>query len=201
MRFFTFEGIDGSGKSTQIKCLEKYLCSRGEKVFFTKEPSCGELGKFIRKEILDKKKKIELEPYAELCLFCADRAQHVRDLILPKLKEGITVICDRYYDSTVAYQSFGRGLDLDMVSRMAEASTLGVKPDMTFFLSLSVEQARSRLEERPENTKMDEGPPNFHANIDRGYRKLLEENPSRMKLVDASLSPGDVHRQIVSHLD
>ena len=169
-------------------------------MFFTKEPSCGELGKIIRKEILDKKKKIELEPYAELCLFCADRAQHVKDLILPKLKEGVTVVCDRYYDSTVAYQSFGRGLDLDLVSRMAEASTLGIKPYMTFFLSLSVEQARSRLEERLESTKMDEEPHDFHVNINRGYKKLLEENPSRIKLIDASAAPEDIHRQIVSHI-
>ena len=199
MSFFTLEGVDGSGKSTQAELLEDYLRGKGEKVILTREPGWGKLGEIIRDAILDRR-DIDLEPYAELCLFCADRVHHVRDLILPKLEEGFTVICDRYCDSTVAYQGFGRGLDLDLVSRMAEASTLGVKPDMTFFLSLPVERALSRLKKRPESTKMDEESPDFYAKIDGGYGKLLEQDPSRIKLIDASAAPEDVHRLIVSHL-
>ena len=153
-RFITFEGIDGSGKSTQARLLADYLSSKGIKVFLTKEPGEGKLGEAIRTEILDRR-DIDIEPYAELCLFCADRAQHVRELILPKLKDGYTVICDRYYDSTLAYQGSGRELDPDLVFRMAMASSLGVEPDVTFFLSIPVEQALLRLKDRRQRKKQD----------------------------------------------
>lgn len=199
MRFLTLEGIEGSGKSTQAKLLEKYLLEKGRRVVLTEEPGWGELGKVVREAILDRR-DIDLDSYAELCLFCADRAQHVKDLILPKLEEGFTVVCDRYRDSTVAYQGFGRELDLDLVSRMAEASSLGVEPDLTFFLSLPVERGLSRLKKRRGNNRMDEEPLDFYARIDEGYRKLLEKNPSRIKLIDASAAPEDVHRRIVSHI-
>ena len=157
-KFITFEGVDGSGKSTQARLLADYLAGKGTKVFFTKESGEGKLGKAIRAEILDRR-DIDIEPYAELCLFCADRAQHVRELILPKLKDGYTVICDRYYDSTLAYQGSGRGIDPDLVFRMAMASSLGVEPDITFFLSVLVEQAFLRRKDRAkERNKMDEEP-------------------------------------------
>lgn len=203
MRFFTLEGMDGSGKSTQAELLVRYLRGKGRRVVLTREPGCGKLGEIIRDAILERR-DIELEPYAELCLFCADRAQHVRDFIMPNLEEGVTVVCDRYYDSTVAYQGFGRGLDLDLVSRMAEASTLGIKPDMTFFLSLPPEKALSRLREREKNSeksdKIDEEPLEVHGRIAEGYAKISERNPSRIKLIDAATAPEDVHRLIVSHL-
>ena len=174
-RFITFEGIDGSGKSTQARLLADYLSGKGTKVFFTKEPGEGKLGEAIRNEILDRR-DIHIEPYAELCLFCADRAQHVRELILPKLKDGYTVICDRYYDSTLAYQGSGRELDPELVFRMAMASSLGVEPDITFFLSIPVEQALLRLKDRgKERNKMDEEPSEFHSRVDEGYRQLIEK--------------------------
>lgn len=195
-RFITFEGIDGSGKSTQARLLADYLRGKGTKVFFTKEPGEGKLGEAIRTEILDRR-DIDIEPYAELCLFCADRAQHVRELILPKLKDGYTVICDRYYDSTLAYQGSGRGIDPDLVFRMAMASSLGVKPDITFFLSIPVEQALLRLKDRrKERNKMDEEPLEFHSRVDKGYRELIEKDVSRIKVIDASGSPEEIHMEI-----
>lgn len=195
-RFITFEGIDGSGKSTQAGLLADYLSSRGTRVFFTKEPGEGRLGETIRNEILDRR-DIDIEPYAELCLFCADRAQHVRDLILPKLKDGYTVICDRYYDSTLAYQGSGRGIDPDLVFRMARASSLGVEPDITFFLSIPVEQALLRLEDRrKERNRMDEEPFEFHNRVDGGYRELIEKDISRIKVIEASASPEEIHMEI-----
>ena len=185
-RFITFEGIDGSGKSTQARLLADYLSGKGTKVFFTKEPGEGKLGEAIRTEILERR-DIDIEPYAELCLFCADRAQHVRELILPKLKDGYTVICDRYYDSTLAYQGSGRGLDPDLVLRMAMASSLGVEPDVTFFLSIPVEQALLRLKDRgKERNKMDEEPFEFHSRVDEGYRQLIEKGIPRIKVIEAS---------------
>lgn len=196
-RFITFEGIDGSGKSTQARLLADYLAGKGTKVFFTKEPGEGKLGGAIRTEILDRR-DIDIEPYAELCLFCADRAQHVRELILPKLKDGYTVICDRYYDSTLAYQGSGRGLDPDLVFRMAMASSLGVEPDITFFLSVPVEQALLRLKDRTkERNKMDEEPFEFHSRVDRGYKELIAKDISRIKVIEATSSPEETHTKIM----
>ncbi len=195
-RFITFEGIDGSGKSTQARLLADYLSSKGTKVFFTKEPGEGKLGEAIRKEILDRR-DVDIQPYAELCLFCADRAQHVRELILPKLKDGYTVICDRYYDSTLAYQGSGRDLDPDLVFRMAVASSLGVEPDVTFFLSIPVEQALLRLKNRgKERNKMDEEPFEFHSRVDEGYRQLIEKGIPRIKVIEASGSPEETQVEI-----
>ena len=195
-RFITFEGIDGSGKSTQARLLADYLSGRGTKVLFTKEPGEGKLGEAIRTEILDRR-TIDIDPYAELCLFCADRAQHVRETILPKLKNGYTVVCDRYYDSTLAYQGSGRELDPDLVSRMAMASSLGVEPDITFFLSIPVEQALLRLKDRSkERNKMDEEPFEFHSRVDRGYRELIAKGISRIKVIEATSPPEEIHREI-----
>lgn len=195
-RFITFEGIDGSGKSTQARLLADYLRGKGTKVFFTKEPGEGKLGEAIRTEILDRR-DIDIEPYAELCLFCADRAQHVREFILPKLKDGYTVICDRYYDSTLAYQGSGRGIDPDLVFRMAMASSLEVEPEITFFLSIPVEQALLRLKDRrKERNKMDEEPFEFHSRVDKGYRELIGKDVPRIKVIDASGSPEEIHMEI-----
>lgn len=193
-RFITFEGIDGSGKSTQARFLADYLSGRGTKVFFTKEPGEGKLGEAIRTEILDRR-DIDIDPYAELCLFCADRAQHVREVILPRLKDGYTVICDRYYDSTLAYQGSGRPLDPDLVFRMAMASSLGVEPDITFFLSIPVEQALLRLRDRGGRNKMDEEPFEFHSRVDRGYRELIAKGIPRIKVIEATASPEEVHAE------
>ena len=195
-RFITFEGIDGSGKSTQARLLADYLLGKGIRVFFTKEPGEGKLGEAVRTEILDRR-DIDVDPYAELCLFCADRAQHVGELILPKLKDGYTVICDRYYDSTLAYQGSGRDLDPDLVFRMAMASSLGVEPDITFFLSIPVEQALLRLKDRAkERNKMDEEPFEFHSRVDRGYRELIAKDTSRIKVIEAASSAEEIHMEI-----
>lgn len=195
-RFVTFEGIDGSGKSTQARLLAEYLSGKGAKVFLTKEPGEGKLGEAIRTEILDRR-DISIEPYAELCLFCADRAQHVRELILPKLKDGYTVICDRYYDSTLAYQGSGRELDPDLVFCMTKASSLGIEPDITFFLSIPVEQALLRLKDREkERNKMDEEPLEFHSRVDGGYRELIVKGIPRIKVIEASPSPEEIHMEI-----
>ncbi len=195
-RFITFEGIDGSGKSTQARLLADYLSGKGTNVFFTREPGEGIVGEAIRTEILDRR-DIDIEPYAELCLFCADRAQHVRELILPKLKDGYTVICDRYYDSTLAYQGSGRELDPGLVFRMAMASSLGVEPDITFFLSIPVEQALLRLKDRKkEINKMDEEPFEFHSRVDEGYRELIAKGISRIKVIEASGSPEETYLKI-----
>ncbi|MEM2936396.1 MAG: dTMP kinase [Candidatus Bathyarchaeia archaeon] len=116
--FITFEGVEGSGKTTQAGLLKDFLLQKGYKVTLTREPGWGAVGRLIRRMLLEEK-ELDLDPLAELCLFCADRVQHVRDLIKPRLKKGEIVICDRYADSTVVYQGYGRRLDLDLVRKLS----------------------------------------------------------------------------------
>ena len=150
-----FEGIEGSGKSTQVDILKNTL----EKIHFdvvsTREPGWGRVGSLIRKIILDYD-DIEIEPIAELALFCADRAQHVQEFIRPKLSEGKIVLCDRFYDSTIAYQGYGRGLDPEMVKKLGFSAALGVIPTITFLIDISVNTALSRIIERPGRNRIDD---------------------------------------------
>ncbi|MEM7008592.1 MAG: dTMP kinase [Thermodesulfobacteriota bacterium] len=193
--FITFEGIEGSGKSTQAKLLAEHLTQIGHKVTLTREPGWGELGELIRQVILDNR-DLELDAFSELCLFCADRAQHVRDFIRPKLISGEIVICDRYFDSTVVYQGYGRKLDKRLVSRIATASTLDLIPDITFLLNLPVIKGLSRLETRGDTTKMDEEPVEFHEMIRQGYMLIAKREPNRIKKINGDRQMLDIHAEI-----
>lgn len=195
--FITLEGTEGSGKTTHAKLLKEHLESKGRKVVITREPGWGKLGNLIREAILSDQ-ELELEPFAELSLFCADRAQHVKEFIRPNLENGVTVICDRYFDSTVVYQGYGRKLDINLVTQMAEASTLGVIPDITVFFSLPVEVGLKRIYRRSEITKMDKEPVEFHTDIQNGYNELMKKNSKRFKAVDADRPVEEVHRDVVN---
>lgn len=194
--FITFEGIEGSGKSTQAKLLAGYLQDKGHTVALTREPGWGKVGGFIRQLMLEER-TVEIVPYTELCLFCADRAQHVSEFIKPRLDAGEIVICDRYTDSTVVYQGHGRRLDLNLVKKMAEASSLGVKPDLTILLNLPVKTGLQRLQQRGTISKMDEEPLEFHEQIRQGYAIESGNDRKRIRLVNASVEPQEVHREIV----
>ena len=163
----TFEGIEGCGKSTQAKLLHEFFLANGRDAVLTREPGWGHMGNLIRALILDER-ELELDPVAELCLFCADRAQHVKDFIVPALKDGKLVICDRYFDSTVVYQGYGRKLDMRFVNKIAKASTLGTIPELTLLLNLPVRKGLARLKGRGDLTKMDSEPLEFHEMIRPG---------------------------------
>ena len=193
--FITFEGVEGSGKSTQAKLLAELLIKMGHKATLTREPGWGKLGELIRKVILDER-DLELDPFSELCLFCADRAQHVRDFIKPKLQEGEIVICDRYFDSTVVYQGYGRKLEKRLVNRIARASTLDLIPDVTFLLNLPVRAGLSRLQTRGEITKMDEEPLEFHEMIRQGYMLIAKREPGRIRKINADREILEIHEEI-----
>ena len=200
--FITFEGVEGSGKSTQAKLLAEHLIQQGHKVTLTREPGWGQLGELIRKVILDNR-ELELDAFSELCLFCADRAQHVRDFLKPKLNDGEIVICDRYFDSTVVYQGYGRGLDKRLVNKIAKASTLDLVPDITLLLNLPVKTGLTRLQSRGDITKMDEEPVEFHEMIRQGYMLLAKREPNRIKKINADREAIEIHaeiRTIVSEL-
>jgi len=199
--FITFEGIEGSGKSTQCRLLKEHLESKGRKVTVTREPGWGAMGKLIRHLILDDK-ELDIHPLTELYLFCADRVQHVKDFITPRLKDGEVVICDRYFDSTIVYQGYGRQLDLYMVKKLAEASTLDLVPDITFLLNLPVREGLMRLDLRDETTnRMDEEPLEFHEMIRQGYVSEATLNTNRIKIINASHEADEVQKQIRSLLD
>lgn len=183
--FITFEGIEGSGKSTQAKLLQEFLELKGYKVTITREPGWGAMGKLIRRMLLEEREMI-LDPMAELCLFCADRAQHVKDLILPKLKEGEFVICDRFYDSTIVYQGYARRLDLALVKKLAKASALGLEPELTILLNIPVEKGLSRLGNRDGKNKLDEEPLDFHERVRQGYMLIAKNEQNRVKIFNAA---------------
>ncbi len=193
--FITFEGVEGSGKSTQAKFLVEFLSQCGYKVTLTREPGWGRLGELIRKMILDER-DLDLDPFSELCLFCADRAQHVRDFIKPKLQDGEIVICDRYFDSTVVYQGHGRKLDKPLVNKIATASTLDLIPNITFLLNLPVRTGLTRLQTRGEITKMDEEPLEFHEMIRQGYMLLARREPERIKKINGDRDSSEIHEEI-----
>jgi len=199
--FITFEGIEGSGKSTQCRLLKEHLESKGRKVTVTREPGWGAMGKLIRHLILDDK-ELDIHPLTELYLFCADRVQHVKDFITPRLKDGEVVICDRYFDSTIVYQGYGRQLDLYMVKKLAEASTLNLVPDITFLLNLPVREGLMRLDLRDETTnRMDEEPLEFHEMIRQGYVSEATLNTNRIKIINASHEADEVQKHIRSLLN
>ena len=193
----TFEGIEGSGKSTQAKLLSDYLNSQGHDSVLTREPGWGRMGELIRTLILEER-GLELDPVAELCLFCADRAQHVKDFIVPNMKKGKIVICDRYSDSTVVYQGYGRKLDMRFVNKAAKASTLGTVPDITFLLNLPVRKGLSRLKERGDASKIDEEPLEFHELIRQGYMVLSRREPERIVRVNGDRSIEEIQADIIN---
>jgi len=191
----TFEGIEGSGKSTQANLLKDFLSDKGYTVTVTREPGWGQLGTLIRTIILEERDLV-LAPMAELFLFCADRAQHVKDFIEPRLKNGEIVICDRFYDSTIVYQGYGRKLDMRLVNKAAKASALDISPDLTFLLNLPVREGLSRLKERGSITKMDEEPLEFHEMIRQGYMLIARREPERIKNINADRDISAVHEEI-----
>lgn len=193
----TFEGIEGCGKSTQAKLLHEFLVGNGRDAVLTREPGWGRMGELIRTLILEER-ELELDPVTELCLFCADRAQHVKDFISPSLKDGKVVICDRYFDSTVVYQGYGRKLDMRFVNKIAAASALGVIPELTFLLNLPVRKGLSRLKGRGAVTKMDEEPLEFHEIIRQGYMLVARREPERIIKINADRDVQDIHRDIKS---
>lgn len=193
----TFEGIEGCGKSTQAKLLHEFFLANGRDAVLTREPGWGHMGNLIRALILDER-ELELDPVAELCLFCADRAQHVKDFIVPALKDGKLVICDRYFDSTVVYQGYGRKLDIRFVNKIAKASTLGTIPEITLLLNLPVRKGLARLKGRGDLTKMDSEPLEFHEMIRQGYMVLARREPERIIKINADREAGLIHEDIKS---
>jgi dTMP kinase len=186
----TFEGIDGCGKSTQIHLLERYLQDRRYAVVRTREPGGTELGRKIRSALLDGPKG-SVEPIAELLLYAADRAQHVRQVVLPALEEGRVVLSDRFYDATTVYQGYARGFDLELVERLNELATGGLTPDLTMLFDLEVEKGLERLAKRGDAPngaaiqpdRLDQEPVEFHRRVRKAYLEIADREPDRFRII------------------
>jgi len=191
--FITIEGIDGSGKTTQARLLVDWLNGLGYRVRATREPGGTEAGKRLRKLVLSPERSIS--PEAELFLYLADRAINASQVVRPALAEESIVLCERHTDSTLAYQGYGRGLDIALLRRLNTIATGGVKPDLTLVLDLPA--AKARLDEARLDRLESEGS-EFLARVGDGFRELAAGEPDRMKLIDASGDVRAVHEHIVA---
>ena len=193
--FITFEGIDGCGKSTQTSMCKTWLEELGRTVLLVREPGGTKIGERIRELLLDKKNS-SMAPLTELFLFEAARAQIVEEVIKPALSEGKIVICDRFFDSSYAYQGCARGLGPEMVSRLNMDATGGLAPDITFFLDISVEGAIKRRNVRgEEKDRIESAGDAFQEKVRQGFIRAASED-GRIVTVDASLSPDEIFAQI-----
>ena len=183
--FITLEGPEGSGKSTQIKRLAKHLEEIGYSVITTREPGGTPIGDQIR-QVLVRMENKELHPRTEILLFLAARAQLVEQVIKPALQDGKIILCDRYGDSTLAYQGYGHGLDLEQLRRMLDFATDHLKPDLTILLDLDVTTGLMRKKAEDEWNRLDAYEALFHERVRDGYLQLAREEPERWRIVDAS---------------
>ena len=189
--FVTFEGLDGSGKSTQAELLRARLEADGVDVVATREPGGTELGEKLRDLVLHGG---HVSPWAEALMYAAARAQHVDEVIRPALERGATVICDRYLDSSVAYQGVGRELGLERVLDLNLAAVDGLLPDRTFLLELDVDAIGERL--RGDHDRLEREPAAFFERVATGYRELAARFPERIVVLAASLPPDELAEEV-----
>ncbi len=198
--FITFEGPDGSGKTTQMDRLMPVLTACGMDTVRTREPGGTYIGDQIRAVIMNMKNK-SMHPRSEILLFCASRAQLVEELVRPALAEGKLVLCDRYADSTMAYQGYGHGLDRDALTRLLDFATGGLKPDLTLLFDISAEAGLSRrLTNHEEWNRMDDYALQFHERVRNGYLAMAAAEPERWAVINADRSPDEIHADVVDVL-
>ena len=200
--FITLEGIEGSGKTTQMQQLSAYFEMRGRSCVLTREPGGTSLGEKIRAILLDPASS-ELVPTAELLLYMADRAQHINSLIKPGLAEGKVVLCDRYFDATIVYQGFARGLDTGLICELHRLLFEDLKPDITFLLDLAPRIGLARAWKQLDNgtragteSRFEEETISFHEKVRAGYLELARHEPERIRVIDGSWDEAKVQVDI-----
>jgi dTMP kinase len=185
-KFITFEGIDGCGKSTQMKAVAQRLEKEGHRLLLTREPGGTPIAEKIRNVIMSTENE-EMVSECELLLYLAARAQHVREKIEPALKEGRIVLCDRFQEATFAYQGYGRALSMDVLRTMNAFATGGTSPDLTLIFDITVDLSRQRLQSMNKATdRMESGSRSFYERIREGYQELARHEPSTIELVDGA---------------
>jgi len=204
--FITIEGIEGSGKTTQLRHMVEFLQSKGHDCVITREPGGTEIGKKIRAILLDPASR-NMDRIAELLLYVADRVQHIKEFVTPSLSVGKTVLCDRYIDSTVVYQGYARGLDIGLIYRAHNLILDELKPDITILLDLPPEMGLRRAWKQIDSgkrdsieTRFEEETLVFHEKVRAGYLELSQLEPERFRLIDASQDEAQVRRDILEVL-
>ena len=194
--FITFEGSEGSGKSTQVKLAAEYLRSLKYEVAVSREPGGTAIGEQVRACLHDVNNK-NMTAEAEVLLYSASRAQYVKEVIVPALESGAIVISDRYADSSIAYQGYGRGLDLEALKRITRFATSGLKPDLTILLEIDVTAGIERREfGGAEMNRMDLQTKSFYERVEKGYKALVAAEPERWVIIDANQPKEIVQREI-----
>jgi dTMP kinase len=204
-RLITLEGIDGCGKTTQLRLLERYLTAGNIPCVSTRQPGGTELGLTIRAALLNVTHS-RVEPLTELLLYAADRAQHVREMIIPALEAGMIVLSDRYADATTAYQGYGRGFDLKLIADLNGLATGGLTPDLTLLFDLDVATGLGRVYRRSDIAagdraeqadRLDREPAEFHERVRQGYLEIAARQPERFRIIPASGSVDSVHALVI----
>lgn len=191
--FITFEGPDGCGKTTQMNLLAQYFEKKGKKVVLTREPGGKGLGEKVREILLNYNG--EVSDRCESFLFLADRAQNIDIIVKPAVKQGEIVLCDRHIDSTVAYQGYGRGLDINEINMLNNLATGGKKPDLTLVFDVDVETSMKRVGK--EKDRMESAGIDFHNRVRNGYLELAKQEPTRIKVLNATKTIEEIHEKVV----
>lgn len=193
--FITIEGLDGSGKSTQIPYIKKLLEEKGYEVVLTREPGGTKIGEKIRQILLDNDCK-EMSAVTEALLYAASRAQHVEELIIPALEEGKVVLCDRFADSSTAYQGMGRGLGPEAIININKFATRGLMPDITILLDIDPKIGLNRVKITKEADRLEQEKIDFHKRVYKGYKDLANMYPNRIKVIKADKTIEEISREI-----
>ena len=198
-KFITFEGCDGCGKSTQLRLLSQYLTENNVPHIFTREPGGGKISEAIR-EILLNGKNMEMTDECEALLYAASRVQHLSDRVEPALSEGKLVICDRYVDSSLAYQAYARGLGLDFITKINANALKNYLPDVTIFIDLTPEAAFQRKHGADENDRLEKAGMEFHRRVYEGYKAVAAAEPDRVMCVDGMQTPAEIFADVLKIL-
>ena len=195
--FITFEGADGCGKTTQLKLLSQYLSSKGFDVLLTREPGAKGLGEKLRQILLNYDG--EVSDRCESFLFLADRAQHIDKIIKPALDEGKIILCDRHTDSTVAYQGYGRGLNIEQINYLNNLATNGIKPNLTIVFDVDIETSMQRVGD--EKDRMENSGSEFFNKVRQGYLEIAKQDPQRVKVVNSKAPIEEIHTQVTALIE
>lgn len=199
-KFIVFEGIDGTGKSTQLALLQNYLSQKGYNVLTTREPGGTVISEEIRSLLLNPAHK-DLDYRTEAFLYSSARSQLVYTKIKPALAEGEIVLCDRFIDSTLAYQGYGRGLPIEFLEKLNQLATEGLNPDRVIVLDLPVEESLSRMKNRSERDRLESEPTQFHRRVREGYLEISQQHPNTHLVLNATISIDKLHQQVLAAVE